>query len=131
MTIVTSSDGVALPPTSKTAYALADSVCAWFGLPLGSSARIPPMAWLTMNSPIIAMNQPAKTGQRWRALHIATRTVAGSRLDGSVDVWFMPLSSTGRPGGRPGGDQTLDRRTDASVGRAPPTDASQEPTGNL
>ena len=41
-TIVTSSVGVLLPPAPKTAYALADSVWAWFGLPFGSSALMPP-----------------------------------------------------------------------------------------
>jgi hypothetical protein len=44
MTSVTSSVGVVVPPSPKTAYAFADSVWAWFGLPLGSSALIPPIA---------------------------------------------------------------------------------------
>ena len=78
-TIVTSSVGVLFPPAPKTVYALADSVCASFGLPFGSSALMPPIDWLRTNRPMVAMNQPAKTGQRWRALHIAIRTVAGSR----------------------------------------------------
>ena len=32
---------------------------------------------------MVATNHSAATGQRWRALHIATRTVAGSRPIGS------------------------------------------------
>ena len=32
-----------------------------------------------MNSPIVPTNHSAATGHRWRALHIATRTVVGSR----------------------------------------------------
>ena len=58
-TIVTSSVGVLFPPASNTAYALADSVWAWFGLPFGSSALMPPIARLNTNRPIVAMNQPA------------------------------------------------------------------------
>src|SRR5690349_598776 len=81
MTSVTSSVGVFVPPAPKTAYALDDSVWAWLGFPFGSSVLMPPVAWLRTNSPIVAMNQPAKTGQRWRELHIAMRTVAGSRPD--------------------------------------------------
>ena len=63
-TINTSSVGVDSPPAPKTAYALADSVWAWFGLPFGSSALIPPIAMLRMNTLIVKMNQPANTGQR-------------------------------------------------------------------
>ena len=43
-TIVTFSDGVPLPPASKTVAAFADSVWTSFGLPLGLSARMPPNA---------------------------------------------------------------------------------------
>ena len=35
------------------------------------------MARLVANSPIVNTNQAATTGQRWRALHVATRTVSG------------------------------------------------------
>ena len=59
---------------------MADSVWAWLGFPLGSSALMPPPRMLSTNSPIVPTNQIANTGQRWRELHIATRTVAGSRI---------------------------------------------------
>jgi hypothetical protein len=47
---------------------------------------IPPIDWLATNNPIVAMNHTTITGQRWRALHMATRTVAGSRLAGRFAV---------------------------------------------
>jgi len=40
-------------------------------------ARVPPIDRLTANRPMVAMNQATITGQRWRALHIDTRTVHG------------------------------------------------------
>src|SRR3954452_516308 len=83
MTIETSSVGAFVPPDWNAAYAFADSVWAWLGLPLGSSALIPPPGWLRKKSPIVPMNQSANTGHRWREHHMATRTVAGSRLGGA------------------------------------------------
>src|SRR6478736_4684938 len=99
MTSVRSSVGVLDPPASNTALALADSVVAWFGLPFGSSVLMPPIATLNTNRPMVAMNHPANTGQRWRELHIATRTVAGSWLPGRfaetadmvTDSWVRAL----------------------------------------
>ena len=38
---------------------------------------VPPIARLAANRPIVKANQRPKTGQRWRALHVATRTVRG------------------------------------------------------
>ena len=96
-TIVTSSVGVVSPPALKTAYALADSVWAWFGLPFGSSALMPPIARLRTNRPIVARNQPANTGQRWRELHIATRTVAGSRDMVTGTPWTLGTSGDRLP----------------------------------
>ncbi len=77
-TMLMSSDGVPEPAPSKAANPLDDSVCAAFGLPFGSSVLIPPVNWLSMKSPIVPRNQSPATGQRWRELHMATRTVPGS-----------------------------------------------------
>jgi hypothetical protein len=100
----TSSDGVPVPPWSKTARAFADSVCAWSGLPLASSARIPPMSALRTNTAMVPRNHAAATGHRWRELHIATRTVAGSLRLFAVSVMAAHsppsssrFSSTWRP----------------------------------
>ena len=60
----TSSDGVPVPPWSKTARAFADSVCAWFGLPFASSARIPPVSALRTNTAMVPTNHAAATGHR-------------------------------------------------------------------
>ena len=38
---------------------------------------MPPIAMLDPNRPIVNTNHAATTGQRWRALHVATRTVNG------------------------------------------------------
>ena len=42
-------------------------------------ATVPPAARLATNRPIVPTNQRVKTGQRCRALQIATRTVQGWR----------------------------------------------------
>ena len=38
---------------------------------------VPPIATLVANRPMVKTNQSTKTGQRWRALQVATRTVSG------------------------------------------------------
>ena len=40
---------------------------------------MPPVSALRTNTAMVPMNHAAATGHRWRELHIATRTVAGSR----------------------------------------------------
>src|SRR6188472_4147096 len=69
---------------------------------------MPPPTRLRTNSPIVPTNQTAATGQRWRELHIAIRTVAGSRIlvIGSglaiVLTWSHDISQAGA-GARPRG----------------------------
>ena len=64
--------------------------------------------------PIVATNHRATTGQRCRALHIAIRTVAGSRLPcGRVDSW----TSRGSPGSCAGARRML-RQMLAAVTRS-------------
>src|SRR5215203_32586 len=89
MTREMSSEGVFVPPVWNAAYAFADSVCAWFGLPFASSDLMPPPGRLTRNRPIVPMNQRATTGHRWREHHIATRTVAGSRVGDTFVAWVI------------------------------------------
>ena len=38
---------------------------------------VPPIATLVANRPMVNTNQSTNTGQRWRALQVAMRTVAG------------------------------------------------------
>ncbi len=79
-TTTTVSDGGSVVPLAlKTSYASLASIFCWFGPPLASAELIPPMARLTRKRPIVAANHRPTTGKRWRALHIAIRTVSGSR----------------------------------------------------
>ena len=81
MTTRNCSFGSFSPPALKTCRASANSTLSSFGPPLISAALIPPIAMLATMSPIVATNHKAATGHRCRALHIAMRTVAGSRPD--------------------------------------------------
>ena len=74
-----SNGGSDVPPAPKTSYAFWASTVSSFGFPLASRLRIPPIWSLSTKMPIVTTNQRTITGQRWRALHIAIRTVAGSR----------------------------------------------------
>ena len=80
-TIVIVSDGVSVVVPARIALApsVASVACPAPGPPVALSARMPPMDVLTTNRPMVTTNQPMKTGQRCRALQLATRTVQGWR----------------------------------------------------
>jgi hypothetical protein len=58
------------------------------------------MTRLAPNKPIVAVNQRATTAQRWRALHIAMRTVAGARTS-DVSGWSVVMRNALRGRGWP------------------------------
>ena len=66
-------------PAPKTSYARADSKRDDWLLETAAAESVPPAARLTAKIPNVNTNHNAKTGQRWRALHPATRTVHGGR----------------------------------------------------
>ena len=76
MTRTNSSWGVPPPEALNVLSATPNSVVspdacvAWIVL-------VPPIATLVANRPMVNTNQSTKTGQRWRALHVETRTVTG------------------------------------------------------
>ena len=80
MTTRNCSYGSFVPPALKTSSALVASSWRSFGPAFASAASIPPRLRLKPKMPIVATNQRVTTNQRCRALHIATRTVAGSLL---------------------------------------------------
>ena len=77
-TITIRSAGSSGSPAPKTSYASWASSCGPSSSSLTSSVLIPPAERLNAKIPTVATNQAAKTIQRQRALHIATRTVHGS-----------------------------------------------------
>ena len=76
MTRTNSSCGVPPPDALNVVSAMPDSVVppeAW----VPWMVFVPPIATLVANRPMVKTNQSTKTGQRWRALQVATRTVSG------------------------------------------------------
>src|SRR6478735_5639260 len=113
-TTMTCSNGSFVPPALKTSYALLASICFSFGFAFASEALIPPIEMLITRSPTVATNHSAATGHRCRALHIAMRTVAGSRpvteLVALTDIRFGLLA--GESGAGPFGQSLRGCRQD-------------------
>ena len=86
-----------VPDALKTSYARPDSYVGALSSETAFSASVPPAARLMRKIPIVATNHRARTGQRWRALKVATRTVQGGRWRGGR----CHVPSVARDGARP------------------------------
>ena len=133
-TTSSSSGSDAAPPDCMARLARPDSVCASsLGL-VALTALIPPRLWLATKRPSVTTNQAHSTGQRWRALQSATRTVQGRveprrrcdpgcraslGMNRSIGVPF-PVSSTGRLGPQPRGCRSLSCSTISQCGNEVP-----------